>query len=243
MADERTHDATDHGSDARPASTPELTLARAFVQLLNPIPFTVLLILTSVLLLIGANVIGWDTGRVLTRMGDHEFARGLITYLFAVTTIGTAVVLLLSALMGKLVVDEAFQRGKEILALLLGVFGTIVGFYFGSEAHADVAGRGLLSLSQPLLSQTTAISGGSVHVTAFVSGGTPPYSYGVVAGNSTDITYQNPVETTGWIVEDVPVAESNTAKAVRMRLGVTDSTASTVIKEFVITVTPPSGNP
>src|SRR5215510_8659692 len=118
MADEKTQGGSDSGSDVKTASTPELTLARAFVQLLNPIPFTVLLILTSVLLLIGANVIGLDSGKVLTRMGEHEFARGLITYLFAVTTIGTAVVLLLSALMGKLVVDEAFQRGKEILALL-----------------------------------------------------------------------------------------------------------------------------
>jgi hypothetical protein len=243
MTDEKAQAKTHNGSDAQTAPTPELTLTRAVVQLLSPIPFTVLLILTSVLLLIGANVLGWDTGRVLTRMGDHEFARGLITYLFAVTTIGTAVVLLLSALMGKLVVDEAFQRGKEILALLLGVFGTIVGFYFGSEAHADVAGRGLLSLSQPLLSQTTATAGGSVHVTAFVSGGIPPYSYGVAADTSADIAYQNPVETTGWIVEDVPVAESTTVKTVRMRLGVTDSTASRVTKEFVITVTPPSRGP
>ena len=108
------------------------TLTDAVVKLLHPIPLTVMLILLGVTLLIAASVLGLDNGQVLPSMASHQFARGLITYLFAVTTIGTSVVLVMGALM-KEIDEQAFQRGKEVLGLLLGVFGTIVGFYFGSE--------------------------------------------------------------------------------------------------------------
>src|SRR5215469_7491534 len=94
-----------------------------------------LLILGSVIGMIAVAIFGWDRGRVLTQMSQIDFARGLITYLFAVVTIGTAVLLIVSALTSP--ADDThnarFQRGKEILSLLLGVFGTVVGFYFGSE--------------------------------------------------------------------------------------------------------------
>jgi hypothetical protein len=110
------------------------TVRRAIARLMHPIPLTVLIILVSVVMLLAANVLGWDDGLVLLRMADHEFARGLITYLFAVTTIGTSVVLVLAALMGSLG-DSAYQRGKEILALLLGgladtIEDGITGFLF-----------------------------------------------------------------------------------------------------------------
>ena len=30
---------------------------------------------------------------------------------------------------------ERFDRGKEVLSLLIGIFGTIIGFYFGSATQ------------------------------------------------------------------------------------------------------------
>src|SRR5262245_18714593 len=108
---------------------------RAF---LNPVVFLAVVIIISIIALIGSAVVGLDRGNVLLSMGRADFARGLITYLFAIVTICIAVALLLSAVVGATeegdATEKRFQRGKEILSLLLGVFGTIVGFYFGSDS-------------------------------------------------------------------------------------------------------------
>jgi Mn2+/Fe2+ NRAMP family transporter len=62
-----------------------------------------------------------------------EYARGLITLLFSVGTIVIALILTLSAIfLTGTDVKERFDRAKEILTILIGIFGTIVGFYFGS---------------------------------------------------------------------------------------------------------------
>lgn len=220
----------------------EPTFLGAVVKLMDPIPLTVLLILISVLALIGASVLGQDSGQVLAKMADHEFARGLITYLFAVTTIGTSVVLVLAALTGKQN-EDAYTRGKEILALMLGVFGTIVGFYFGSEAHSSGAADSQLVLSQPLLSESAVASGASVRLTAFVSGGAQPYSYGISVDQSGDIEYGTPVDEGGWIVTDVAMPMVEAATEVNLRLGVRDSAGLTMIKEAKVTVRPPTRGP
>ena len=101
----------------------------------NPVVLLSVLVVLSLVVLISAAVLGIDRG-VLSGMARADYARGLITYIFAVVTIGIAVALVLSALTSQnpaKKTDARFQRGKEVLSLLLGVSGTIVGFYFGSE--------------------------------------------------------------------------------------------------------------
>src|SRR5579871_2195222 len=87
----------------------------------NPVFLTAFTILAGVFLVIGMTIVGWDKGTLLRNMASIEYARGLITYLFAVVTIGTAVVLVVSALTysSDPKSDEKFQRAKEILSLLL----------------------------------------------------------------------------------------------------------------------------
>src|SRR5215211_6478912 len=72
---------------------------QAFLKLMDPASLVSLSILIGVLFLLGMAILDLDKGRVLVGMGKAQFARGLITYLFAVVTIGTAVVLVLSALL------------------------------------------------------------------------------------------------------------------------------------------------
>jgi hypothetical protein len=231
---------TKHGGGREePLYPPAATLKEAAIRLLHPIPLTIFTLLVGVTLLIAANVIGWDSGGVLTRMSTLEFARGLITYLFAVTTIGTAVVLVMAALMRE-ISDQSYQRGKEILALLLGVFGTIVGFYFGSEAGAA---RSVVefTVKQPLVTPSTVAAGGTVRLIALVSGGAVPYRYGVgTEEDPSDLTLDRPVGPDGWIVADfiVPQVAANTDLGIT--LAVKDSVGRTTSTRSIVRVTGPT---
>ena len=69
-------------------------------------------------------------------VAGKDYARGLITVLFTVGTIGVALLATLTAMFipgpeGK----ERFDRVKEVLSLLLGIVGTIIGFYYGTEVN------------------------------------------------------------------------------------------------------------
>jgi len=191
---------------------------------LTPVFLTALLILLGVFFVIGMTIFGWDKGGVLTSMAKIEYARGLITYLFAVVTIGTAVVLVVSALSSITdpQSDQKFQRAKEILALLLGVFGTIVGYYFGSEKTPQPA----LRLIAPELIPAQVNIGGTFIVTTAVVGGTPPYLYKTVIDTKTLVENQ-PVKEGGLIVYESKKADlANVAAGVHtVIVSVTDSTS------------------
>jgi hypothetical protein len=228
-------DASKAGLTQAGSPAPDLGMRAAIVRLLHPIPLTILLILTSVLALIGADVLNLDKGRVLARMSEHEFARGLITYLFAVTTIGTSVVLVMAALTGA-IDEEPYKRGKEILALLLGVFGTIVGFYFGSEAHA---GQELeLNLSPPYLESSTLVAGTTTPLTAYVNGGKPPYAYGYAFNDAGAIEYSGAVDANGWIKANVTAPSVTAPTQKQLVVGVQDKSGSTMTRTVTVTVRP-----
>jgi hypothetical protein len=63
-------------------------------------------------------------------------ARGLLTFLFGLTTVGISIIVVLSVFLSRGSKDELgerFQRGKDILTVLIGVFGAILGYYFGTD--------------------------------------------------------------------------------------------------------------
>lgn len=76
--------------------------------------------------------------KFLTNLANKEVARGLITFLVALATVGIAIILAISTLVltegdaG----DKRFDRGKQVLSVLIGVLGTIVGFYFGADTNS-----------------------------------------------------------------------------------------------------------
>jgi hypothetical protein len=78
----------------------------------------------------------------ITQMRSIESARGLLTFLFAIGTVGIAVVIVLANFLSSATGEDLSQRvqnGKDVLTTLIGVFGAILGFYFG--ALEDQAGR------------------------------------------------------------------------------------------------------
>jgi hypothetical protein len=204
--------------------------------LLDPIVLLALIIEVSVVLLIGAAVLGIDKG-VLLNMRHTEYARGLITYLFASVTIGTAVVLVVSALVGTEtdVSQKRFERGKEILSLLVGVFGTIVGFYFGSSAGEMAADIHVSSLR---LNPETVDVGGTVTVAAVVSGGQPPYRFGVGFGNDA-VEPTEPVGGDGWIVKSLSVRQPQPKEAAAVTVVVQDAKDRRTQQRATVTIGTP----
>ena len=97
---------------------------------------------TGLFMLLGLTILGLIVYAItqndqafLSSLADTERARGLITFLIAITVVGVAIILSISTLIlasgdeG----DKRFDRGKQVLSVLIGVLGTIVGFYFGAE--------------------------------------------------------------------------------------------------------------
>jgi len=205
---------------------------RAFLNLVSPPSLVSLLILLGVLFLLGMAILDLDKGRVLVGMGKTTFARGLITYLFAIVTIGTAVVLVLSALLGT---DKAkFDSGKEVLGLLLGVFGTIVGFYFASELAQGESTRALTT--SVLVSPQEVAPGGSVTATVAVQGGRAPYLFATTLDGELPSDFADLVRPDGWIVRTVMVPADTTAGIHRVRVGVQDSGGERTTAEGLLTV-------
>ena len=206
---------------------------------LNPIVLIATMILISIFVLIGAAIVGFDKG-VLLSMSKVEFARGLITYLFAVVTIGTAVVLVVSALTSteSKAHEKRFERGKEILSLLLGVFGTIVGFYFGSEVTQKAAATvAALQLAPIHLNVQTVSQGEQVALQTYVSGGKPPYRYGVGFGSEA-VETSDKVESTGWIQKSVPGPTVASEQAVAIHVVVTDADGNKAEQTAPVAVKP-----
>jgi len=212
-----------NGNDQLPPKAAETV--SAIKAYFNPIVAIAFAMLMAIVLLIGATTLGLDKGLVLAHMGQVEFARGVITYLFAVVTIGTAVVLVVSALTS----DETpanerrFERGKEILSLLLGVFGTIVGFYFGSEVAAKGQPTETIVNVAPLrLSAATASSGADITLTTYASGGKAPYKYGI-GFDKDEIKPETPVDPNVWIIKTVKAPKVTTDSNALVRVKVEDA--------------------
>jgi hypothetical protein len=129
---------------------------------------------------------------VIRRLTDPPFARGLITFIITVATIGLAFVLVCESFAAGSddKFDERFRRAREILALLMGILGTIVGFYFGSAQQSNVGPLGIAE-----------VKAADRQLITYISGGSPPYRYSI---NSTDPVFKTIKDKTsqdGWIVE------------------------------------------
>lgn len=83
-------------------------------------------------------VLGFDiipnNGTILKDLSEPAIARGLITLLVAITTVWIAMILAISAI-SEDSDDDKFNRGKDILTILVGILGTIIGYYFGTESQ------------------------------------------------------------------------------------------------------------
>jgi hypothetical protein len=71
-------------------------------------------------------------------MAQSDHARGLITFLFSFATIAIIVLVAIAVFwMDKSEVEARFAHAKDLISILVGVLGTIIGFYFGTASTSS----------------------------------------------------------------------------------------------------------
>lgn len=101
------------------------------------IAFTLLTLAFVVFIIYGTGGHGF-----LESLSDAATARGLITFLITVVTVAIALILTLASIISSSPdLKDRFAQGKEVLTVLIGVLGTIVGFYYGQAASPQTAQR------------------------------------------------------------------------------------------------------
>ena len=94
----------------------------------------VLLVILGAIIVLITLAIGPTREGSQTGINSADYARGLITLIFSGGTMLIAILLALYVITSDSPhADERFSRGKEVLTILIGVFGTILGFYFGKS--------------------------------------------------------------------------------------------------------------
>lgn len=197
----------------------------------------------------------------LDSLGVSEAARGLITFLIAFTTVALAVILVLASIMSSSDnLKERFEQGREIFTSLVGILGTIVGFYFGATQAApatptpDAAptptptAAAPASLAAPpwLAPRMTArVStlrprpGETVTITSFVNVGTPPYTYSITFDADAIPAVRDAVSPEGFIREEVPVpAGFAPGTPLSFRIDVSDSAGRAVSYDHSTAIKP-----
>ena len=100
--------------------------------------------------------------------------RGLLTFLFGSTTIGVILLIAVSLFwMDKNEIEERFGKSKDLLAIVISVLGTILGFYYGTaSASGDKTGPFALTITKPPPPDSQA----PVSIEGFITGGAAPYT-------------------------------------------------------------------
>jgi hypothetical protein len=118
-------------------------------------------------------------------LADAATARGMITFVVSVVTVAMGLILVLAAfLSGGRDIEKRFALGKDVFTILVGVLGTIMGFYYGQEASENGGAGGgqqttaqVLQISDPRADPAAPAAGANFRIISQVSGGDPPYKY------------------------------------------------------------------
>lgn len=157
----------------------------------------------------------WDLP-VISRLSDAGFARGLITFLISVATIGLAFILVYQA---ESSTTDGFRRAREIFTGLMGVLGTIVGFYFGSADKPSV----------PF--EIAELRSADKQLITHISGGTKPYRYSITSSDNDFVAIKSKLSDDGWIIETLAQAPK---PASALTIDVTDSKDQKVKRKLEI---------
>ena len=172
-------------------------------------------------------------GQTLELLAQAAIARGLITFVFALGTIAIAVLLTFYALLGQANDwSDRFSQGKEVLIILIGVLGTIVGFYFGTtDESMSTSPAEELAIVSTEIAEAQPAFGGTITVVTAVRGGTAPYTYSLIFEPSAITPIKEHTSKDALFIEsvavpgksDFPMAAEGQAATVTWEITVKDS--------------------
>jgi hypothetical protein len=158
-------------------------------------------VIVAVFAVIAAGVgIGLYNSRIFDQLKDSSYARGVITYLVTIATIGLIFIIVLQIMFVKKESEEQVKGAREVLAILAGILGTIVGFYFGQTTDSTKPPR----IEQLAISP---ITDGKERITAFVNGGVIPYKYTLSFSDGAEPKEVTGESNNGIIVEDIATTQ------------------------------------
>jgi hypothetical protein len=151
-----------------------------FAQMLPNLVYGSIAVLILIVIIWGLS----GQGGFLDHLSDRAVARGLITFLITFTTIGIAIILAISTIFAGSgdESDKRFDKGKQVLSVLIGLLGTIVGFYFGSSTDVKPTSpmsEQVLTIAPANISNLQPKKGENFTISSFVSGGKAPYTYSI----------------------------------------------------------------
>lgn len=178
-------------------------------------------------------------------LDNAEQVRGMVTFFFVLVT--TSVILLIALGIFWIQEDSAvkvrFEAAKDLLTMVIGVLGTIMGFYFGSATGAGTP----LTLVSAAFAPMSIQPGAASELTADVVGGTKPYKYTIAftapSGTITDaeiaqMTPKPGTSSEGKIAEKLTVPAAAKSALVAYTLTVTDSKSTSTTSKGTIFVEP-----
>jgi hypothetical protein len=153
----------------------------------------------------------WHGSSFIGLISKADQARGLITFLFSFTTIALFILIAITTFwMNKDDVEARVNKAKDLLTIMIGIFGTILGFYYGSLANGPGAtGPGGLSLTNFGVPSVAVAAGDKTTIGATVTGGKAPLTY--------DVLFSDPAgsaDATGLSVKDQPMSDDKVAQAI-----------------------------
>jgi len=177
--------------------------------------------------LAGVIVLGlFRQNSIVRDLANADLARGVITFIFAIGTIGVALLVTFGALIGGNN-EQELAKAKDVLTVLIGVFGTILGFYFGTAT----GGAQKLDIAELRITDK--------QVMTHVAGGTPPYRYSITSSEKEFAPVTDQVSKDGWIVQPL----STTPKAGSITVDVLDSRDLKGARERNLSPRTPSPSP
>jgi hypothetical protein len=107
-------------------------------------------------------------------LAQVDQARGLITFLVAICAVAVILLTAINIFWGNdAKFDDRFKAAKDLVTLVVGVLGTILGFYFGSASSDHLL---QLSFDKPA-SYSSVIASSKIPVAATAKNGVAPFNF------------------------------------------------------------------
>jgi hypothetical protein len=181
-------------------------------------------------------------GTLLDNLADVGYARGVITFIFAIGTIGIAMILTIAALQGDQDAAARFTRGKEIFTILVGIFGTIIGFYFGT-VQATGAEEADLGITKVAVSSRGEGPAQELKIEAKIEGGSPPYKYTISFDPKSAADVIEGASDDGGISASIPLSAASSSVTVTITASDADERRAERSERFNIAPVPQSDTP